>query len=117
MEFWAVIGLACLDQAFLKRLIENKENPEATVREFGFRLTRWEAGELRRILTIDSAAHHMHGICQAFWAESFNPVDLAPCWWSSERSTVYDQQGAEPYVHPLKNGEPVPKPRRSSSQI
>lgn len=112
MEFWALIGLASLDKVFLTQLVENKENPEELVREYGFRLSRWEMGELRRILNIEEAFHHMHKICDAFWAEAFNPRDPAPCWWSAERSGDYDPSGEEPYVHPLKNGHPVPRPRR-----
>jgi hypothetical protein len=110
MEFWALIGLACLDKVFLGELKTNRENPEPTVREYGFRLTRWEMGELKRILSIDDAFHHMHSICDRFWAEAFNPKDAAPCWWSAERSTDHDATGEEPYKHPLENGGPVPKP-------
>ncbi len=110
MEFWALIGLACLDHVFLRELERNKDNPEQTVREFGFRLTRWEMGELKRILSIDDAFHHMHSICQRIWAEAFNPEDAAPCWWSAERSADHDETGEEPYQHPLENGRPVPKP-------
>jgi hypothetical protein len=110
MEFWAVIGLACLDQVFLRELEKNKANPERTVREYGFRLTRWELGELTRVLSLDSAFEQMGMICHMFWAEAFDPVDRAPCWWSAEKSADYDPTGAEPYVHPLRNGGPVPKP-------
>src|SRR5215470_4952955 len=86
MEFWAVIGLACLDQVFLRELERHKDNPEPTVREFGFRLTRWEMGELKRVLSLDSAFNQMGMICHMFWAEAFDPEDGAPCWWSAERS-------------------------------
>ena len=117
MEFWALIGLACLDKVFLGELETNRENPEPTVREYGFRLTRWEMGELKRILSIDDAFHHMHSICQKFWAEAFNPQDAAPCWWSAERSTDHDEPNEEPYEHPLENGSPVPKhPDRGEQQ-
>ena len=112
MEFWALIGLACLDKVFLRELVEHRDNPEGTAREYGFRLTRWEMGELKRILSIDEASHHMHMICERFWAESFQPVDQAPCWWSAETSADHDEEGEEPYVHPLRNGCPVPKPAR-----
>jgi hypothetical protein len=109
MEFWALIGLACLDAVFLRELEKNRENPERTVREYGFRLTRWEMGELRRILTIGDAFHHMHAICLEFWAEAFNPKDESPCWWSAEISGDHAQSGEKPYFHPLRNGHPVPK--------
>lgn len=113
MEFWALIGLACLDKVFLNELERNADNPEPTVRKFGFRLTRWELGELKRILSIDEAAHHMHAICDRFWAEAFIPKDEAPCWWSAERSADYDDPNVEKYTHPLRNGQPVPKPAGS----
>jgi hypothetical protein len=111
MEFWALIGLASMDKIFLTQLFKNKENPERIVRDYGFRLSRWEMGELRRILENDKAFHHLHAICHEIWAEAFNPRDAAPCWWSAERSAEQDAAGDEPYVHPLKNGHPVPKPR------
>jgi hypothetical protein len=108
MEFWALIGLACLDHTFLDELQKNRDNPWATVREYGFRLTRWEMGELRRILQLEGAFHQMHMICEAFWAESFNPKDQAPCWWSAERSLDHQAGGTPPYIHPLENGKAVP---------
>lgn len=115
MEFWAVIGLASLDQVFLRQLFNNRQSPEEVVREYGFRLTRWEMGELRRILSIESAEHHMHQICEAFWAEAFVPEDRRPCWWSAEISANHDLAGEEPYVHPLKNGGPVPIPEHGEA--
>ena len=108
MEFWAVMGLACLDQVFLGQLEANRDNPERTVREYGFRLTRWELGELRRVLNLDGAIGHMGMVCHAIWAEAFNPIDRAPCWWSAEKSADHDQAGGEPYIHPLRNGDRVP---------
>ena len=112
MEFWALIGLACLDHGFLQELLDKKRNLADVVRAYGFRLTRWEMGELRRILSIETVTHHMHEICQLAWAESFNPVDRAPCWWSAERSADLAQSHEDPYIHPLKNGRPVPKPSK-----
>ncbi len=88
----------------------NRVNLEDTVREYGFRLTRWEMGELERILSIAGASDRMHGICQLIWADAFSPPDAAPCWFSAERSADHDQTGDPEYVHPLKNGGPVPKP-------
>lgn len=116
MEFWAVMGLACLDHVFLSKLVANKVKPEGIVREYGFRLTRWELAELIRVLSLDkvdhmgmTVVHHMGMICHMGWAEAFNPVDNAPCPWSAERSAVYDDPAGEKYVHPLRNNERVPK--------
>jgi hypothetical protein len=110
MEFWALIGLACLDHVFLRELEANIDNLQKPVREFGFRLTRWEMGELYRILTVPDAFHHMHEICQMLWGDAFNPQDQDPCWWSAERSHDHDRRGEPPYRHPLQNGHPVPRP-------
>lgn len=108
MEFWAVIGLACLDHVFLQQLQEHGENVEETIREYGFRLSRFELGELRRIMRVPGIPAKMHSICTGVWEDVFNPRDPAPCWWSSERSAEYDILG-EPYVPPLENGQPVPR--------
>ena len=110
MEFWALIGLACLDHVFLRELQTNVNNLQKPVREYGFRLTRWEMGELNRIVQIPGAFDSMHMICESFWGDAFDPHDESPCWWSGERSTDHDRKGEPPYCHPLENGRPVPKP-------
>ena len=109
MEFWALVGLACLDHVFLRELQANMNNLEKPVREYGFRLTRWEMGELKRIFRLPNTFHHMHEICDSTWAEAFNPKDESPCWWSGERSTDHDRREEPPYCHPLENGQPVPR--------
>ena len=83
IEFWAVIGLACLDHVFLNQLIEHEEHVEETIREYGFRLSRWEMGELKRLMTVPGLLDQMHMICANGWENAFDPADMAPCWWSA----------------------------------
>jgi hypothetical protein len=115
IDFWAVIGLASLDHNFLEQLEEHADEVQIPVREYGFRLSRWEMGELKRVLSIPEVRHHLHAICQTGWADAFNPADLAPCWWSAEKSSDYDRRGDAPYQHALVNGRPVPKPDDSGN--
>jgi len=111
IEFWALIGLACLDKVFLKELTANKNNLEPVVRNYGFRLSRWEMGELTRVMQLPKVVGHMGMICDDAWDNAFNPIDLAPCWWSAYTSAQFDDPNAASYVHPLENGGPVPKAR------
>ena len=105
VEFWAVIGLASLDHVFLKERTEHAPNVEGTVREYGFRLSRYEMGELKRILRIPDAVANMHNICRISWEIALN--DARPCQWSAERSAVYDNPGDPRYEHPNVNDPAV----------
>lgn len=117
-EFWALIGLACLDRVFLEQLTAKKSNLEPLVRHYGFRLSRWEMGELYRIMQLPEVVHHMHMICEDAWDNAFNPKDAAPCWWSAEKSKEFDDPGAAQYEHPLENGKAVPRrPGHPSDQV
>jgi hypothetical protein len=122
IEFWAVVGLACLDHVFLRELLAHAPNIEKTVREYGFRLSRFEMGELKRILRIPRVVECMHNICSSGWEYALN--DAKPCWWSAERSADHDEDlpathkrgktGAvhkrpNLYIHPLKNQPEVEK--------
>ena len=106
-EFWALIGLACLDRVFLAQLDAHKDDLEPIVREYGFRLSRWEMAELSRIMHLPKVVKDMGAICIDAWDNAFNPPDTAPCWWSAYESQVIDPSGT-PYQHPLENGKPVP---------
>ena len=108
IEFWAMIGLACLDHVFLNQLREHPDHVEETIREYGFRLSRWEMGEFKRLITIPGLLDQMHKICETSWENAFDPADRAPCWWSAERSANHDMPGDPPYVHPLRTGLPLP---------
>jgi hypothetical protein len=105
IEFWAVVGLACLDHVFLRELTEHAPDIEGTVRAYGFRLSRFEMGELKRILRIPGAVHSMHNICTLTWETALR--DASPCWWSGERSADYDRPGEPPYRHPNVNDPAV----------
>ena len=109
IEFWAVIGLACLDRVFLEQLKKYADDVETVVRDYGFRLSRWEMGELKRVLSIPKVRDVMHMICEEAWDNAFDPRDEAPCWWSAARSAKFDDPDAPPYQHPLENDQPVPK--------
>ena len=116
-EFWALIGLACLDRVFLGQLDANKGNLTPLVRKYGFRLSRWEMAELYRIMQLPDVVHHMHMICEGAWDNAFSPMDDRPCWWSAERSWEFDDPKAPKYEHPLENGKPVPlRPGRPSDK-
>ncbi len=117
MEFWALVGLACLDHVFLQQLKEHGHKVEETIREYGFRLSRWEMGELKRIMRVPGIPDKMHSICTGVWEDSFSPKDAAPCWWSAATSAGHDHEirGHHKYVHPLENGCPVPKAKHDHS--
>jgi len=109
IEFWAVIGLACLDHVFLHQLMDCAPNVEGTIKEYGFRLSRYEMGELKRILRIPRAVDNMHEICTRTWELALD--DAAPCWWSAAESAVHDPvPNPRPYRHPLKNIPDAEKP-------
>jgi len=111
IEFWAAIGLACLDHVFLEQLREHQDDVETVVRNYGFRLSRWEMGELKRVIQLgDKFFDNAHRICELWWEDAFNPKDTEPCWWSAERSNDISMSGGPQYRHPLVNGEPVPRP-------
>jgi hypothetical protein len=105
VEFWAVVGLASLDHVFLRELTEHAPDVEGTVREYGFRLSRFEMGELKRILRIPSAITNMHNICTISWEIALR--DARPCQWSAERSAAHDNPDDPPYVHPNVNDPAV----------
>lgn len=109
IEFWAVIGLACLDRVFLGQLEKQYDQIENLVRQYGFRLSRWEMSELKRVLSIPKVRDTMHMICEDAWENAFNPKDEAPCWWSAAASAQFDDPQAAKFEPPLVNGRPVPK--------
>ena len=53
IEFWAVVGLTIVDEEFLEALVKVKRDISKlrrVVKEYGFRLSRYEFGELQRLL-------------------------------------------------------------------
>lgn len=47
VEYWACVGLACIDKEFLDKL---KNNGRSTTIEYGFRLSKFELAELERLV-------------------------------------------------------------------
>jgi hypothetical protein len=102
VEFWAVIGLACLDRTFLNELKEHAPDVDATIREYGFRLSRFEMGELKRVLRIPVVLQNMESICHIAWEIALN--DPEPCAWSAATSKIHDPRD---HVHPYVNDPKV----------
>ena len=60
VDFWACIGLACIDDKFLNALRNfGDKTLGEVVREYGFRLSCFEIAALERILGIDEAVELM----------------------------------------------------------
>ena len=103
VEFWAVVGLASLDKVFLAQLLQDPApRIEETLVDYGFRLSRFELGELKRILKIQGVVAAMSEICHIGWelAVEPDPDDPGPCAWSAVRSADFD---ATPYRHAYHN--------------
>jgi hypothetical protein len=66
VEFWACIGLGCMDREFLAALKEpariGKSTVGEVVREYGFRLSYFELAELERLLSIPDIVTAMEKI-------------------------------------------------------
>ncbi len=66
VEFWACVGLGCMDREFLAALREpgriGKTTVGEVVRECGFRLSYFELAELERLLSIREIVTAMENI-------------------------------------------------------
>jgi hypothetical protein len=70
IEYWAVIGLACLDDEFREALedkIENDAEFEGYLKDQGFRLSRYEVGEVKRLIGIPEVIQGMDQIYRREW--------------------------------------------------
>jgi|SRR5262245_7522170 len=82
VEYWAVLGLCVTDCDFRRKL---QSDAYATVKEYGFRLSRYELGEVKRLMAIPEV---IEGLTKAH----IHNWDEGACW-----------TGATPtddYVHP-----------------
>lgn len=73
VEYWAVLGLCVTDCDFRRRL---QSDPDAAVKEYGFRLSRYEIGEVKRLMAIPEV---IEGLTKAHiyqWSEDIRD----PCW-------------------------------------
>ena len=97
IEYWAVIGLACVDGEFRKKLEINKEDAskiDQLMKEYGFRLRFYELGEVQRLMRIPEIVKSMETIYDKEWskksicltAKTFNPAYLHPREATSEEA-------------------------------
>jgi|SRR5215470_16096298 len=115
IEYWAVIGLACLDDEFREKLVKAKGNARTLnqlMKDNCFRLSLYELGEVQRLMRIPKVVESMEAIYDAEWSEeticwtakTFNPRYLHP------QETFVKNQGRtvreitlSPVVPPGKN--------------
>jgi hypothetical protein len=121
IEYWAVLGLAIIDEEFLETLAKAKRDIgklRKVVKDYGFRLSRYEMGELQRV--INAKDHNakdpenrkgnvldlMRQLHHLIWFEE------DPCWPAMTPNAKY----RHPYLvyyskhgpdHPGKNDSPV----------
>ncbi len=84
IEYWAVLGLAIIDEEFREALAKAKRDTgklRRIVRDYGFRLSRYELGELQRVINSKdpkdpkvNVLDLMHKIHHLIWFED------DPCW-------------------------------------
>ncbi len=83
VEYWAVLGLCVTDCDFRRKL---QSDAEATVKEYGFRLSRYELGEVKRLMVIPEV---IEGLTKAHVHS-----------WVSERGCWTGATPTDEYVHP-----------------
>lgn len=73
IEYWAVIGLASLDSTFRSTLKEKatlgQDAVEQFLKEEGFRLSRYENGEVTRLLRISGVVEAMTKLHDSEWEQ------------------------------------------------
>jgi hypothetical protein len=84
IEYWATLGLAIIDEEFLEALDKAKRDIgklRRVVKDYGFRLSRYELGELQRVINEKDPKHSkvtvpdlMRQIHHFIWVEE------DPCW-------------------------------------
>ena len=87
--YYAVVGLACLDDEFCDELKKNKDDIRSiaeTVNKYGIHLSLYELGEVQRLMHIPSIVRSMNTIYRVSWDRLF------PCLTAM---TVDDK-----YAHP-----------------
>lgn len=71
IEYWAVLGLCVTDCDFRRKL---QSDPEITVKEYGFRLSRYEMGEVKRLIAIPEVIEGLTKAHVHSW------VEMDYCW-------------------------------------
>lgn len=82
VEYWAVLGLCVTDCDFRRGL---QTDALATVKEYGFRLSRYELGEVKRLMAIPEVIEgltkaHVHG-----WVD-----EGGACWTGATPTPEYE---------------------------
>jgi hypothetical protein len=76
IEYWAVIGLACVDSAFRKEMYEAAGSKDlrpfhaALQEKYNFRLSRLELGELQRVFRQPGILDSMEAIQLKAWGRA-----------------------------------------------
>jgi len=81
VEYWAVLGLFVTDCDFRRKL---QSDPDAAVKEYGFRLSRYELGEVKRLMAIPEV---IEGLAKAH-VHSWYAGDL--CWTAATQTPDYE---------------------------
>ena len=72
IELYAVIGLASLDDEFREKLEDSKEDMSSlanVLKDYSFRLSLYEIGEVQRLMHIRKVVECMDTIYQEYWDE------------------------------------------------
>jgi hypothetical protein len=76
IEYWAAIGLACIDSAFREELktMSNSNNlaplHDVLLGKYHFRLSRLEVGEIRRIFRQDGIMRNFETLQFQLWGKT-----------------------------------------------
>ncbi len=76
MEYWAALGLACIDSNFRKEIHSRsrsedlKELHDTLMEKYHFRLSRLEVGEIRRIFRQDGAMENFERLQMSHWGHA-----------------------------------------------
>lgn len=101
IEYWAVLGLAIIDEEFLEALSKAKRDIgklRKVVKDYGFRLSRYEMGELQRVINVKNHENRkgnvldlMGQIHHLIWFEE------DPCWPAMTPNDRYRHPYLAPY--------------------
>lgn len=75
-EYWATLGLACIDSTFREELQTQSKSKElkalhdTLLEKYHFRLSRLEVGEIRRIFNQDGAMDVFAALQKILWGKT-----------------------------------------------
>ncbi|HEU0178371.1 MAG TPA: hypothetical protein VFV58_29250 [Blastocatellia bacterium] len=123
IEYWAALGLAIIDHEFLESLVKAKKDGRklrGIVKDYGFRLSRYELGELQRVINSRVSKEELEKLRRAV-CDSKDGVDIPtmmetihdsiwyaddPCWPAMTPNTEY----RHPYLVPCSDLDHDGKP-------